>query len=129
MCRSFVVGGNPTAQQRQAHRRIEECFEIIEKMIEPGIPCRSVYEQAIQMLHGFEGWSFDHHLGHGIGLNHHERPRINPGWDDTFKTGDVFTLEPGLYGTGLRAGLRLEEIYHLSASGLSKLTTFPRKLI
>ena len=40
----------------------------------------------------------------------------------------MFTAEPGLYGPDLRAGLRIEEIYHLTESGLEKLTTFPTEL-
>ena len=54
--------------------------------------------------------------------------RLNPEWDDTLDTGDVFTVEPGLYGPELRAGLRIEEMYYLTESGLQKLTTFPTDL-
>jgi Xaa-Pro dipeptidase len=80
------------------------------------------------MLEGFGGWSFPHHLGHGIGLSAHESPYLNPHWDDRFQAGDVFTVEPGLYGTDLAPGVRVEEIYHLSASGLRRLTRFPTGL-
>ena len=43
------------------------------------------------MLDGFSGWTFKHHLGHGIGLCNHEAPRLNPRWNDTLEVGDVFT--------------------------------------
>jgi Xaa-Pro aminopeptidase len=46
-------------------------------------------------------------------------------WNDHFESGDVFALEPGMYGSELQAGLRIEEIYHLSETGLNKLTKLP----
>jgi Xaa-Pro aminopeptidase len=80
---------------------------------------------AHKMLDGHHGWRFFHHLGHGIGLSSHEAPRLNPNWDESFQVGDVFTLEPGLYGDELQAGLRIEENYLLTAAGPEKLSSFP----
>ncbi|MFH1921189.1 MAG: Xaa-Pro peptidase family protein [Planctomycetota bacterium] len=125
MCRSFVVGGEPSAPQIEAHRRVMEVLERVEETAKPGTDCAALYQEARAMLDGYQGWSFPHHLGHGIGLCAHESPRLNPHWDDTLEPGDVFTAEPGLYGEDLRAGLRVEEIYHVSESGLETLTSFP----
>jgi Xaa-Pro aminopeptidase len=128
MCRSFVVGRQPTAEQADARERILAVLRHVERTARPGVSCRQLYADAVGQLEGYRGWSFPHHLGHGIGLSAHEAPRLNPEWDDTFQVGDVFTAEPGLYGPVLRAGLRIEEIYHLTATGLKKLTTFPTEL-
>jgi Xaa-Pro aminopeptidase len=128
MCRSFVVGGAPSTRQTKALQRIREVHTLLEELIVPGISCPELYRRANKMLDGYEGWSFKHHAGHGIGLSNHEAPRINPHWNDTLQIGDVIALEPGLYGADLRAGLRIEEVYHLSATGLKKLTTFPTEL-
>ncbi|HET6575958.1 MAG TPA: Xaa-Pro peptidase family protein [Fimbriiglobus sp.] len=128
MCRSFVVGRLPSTEQTDARERILAVLRYVERTAQPGVSCRQLYADAATQLEGYRGWSFPHHLGHGIGLSAHEAPRLNPEWDDTFQVGDVFTAEPGLYGPDLRAGLRIEEIYHLTETGLEKLTTFPTEL-
>jgi len=128
MCRSFVVGGQPSPLQIEAHQRVMEVQKLVVEQARPGASCAAIYEEARAMLEGYRGWAFPHHLGHGIGLCAHEAPRLNPHWDDTLQVGDVFTAEPGLYGEDLRAGVRVEEIYHVSESGVEKLTSFPTEL-
>ena len=80
------------------------------------------------MLDGQHGWRFFHHLGHGIGLFPHEAPRLNPNWDDVFEVGDVFTVEPGLYGEDLNAGIRIEHNYLVTEGGLERLSQYPTDL-
>jgi Xaa-Pro aminopeptidase len=128
MCRSFIVGRQPTPAQADARERILTVLQFVEQTVRTGMSCRQLYADAAGQLEGYRGWSFPHHLGHGIGLGAHEAPRLNPEWDDMFQVGDVFTAEPGLYGPDLSAGLRIEEIYHLTEAGLEKLTTFPTEL-
>ena len=126
LCRSFVVGAEPTDLQLSAHRRIAGVLEYVEKTVRPGVSCLKLFEDARTMLEDNEyGWEFFHHLGHGIGLGGHEAPRLNPYWNDTFAEGDVFTAEPGLYGRDLRGGIRLEHNYVVTEDGLDRLSTFP----
>ncbi len=127
MCRTLIVGSASSAQ-REAHAKILEVLADVESAAEPGASCRRLYESAKSLLEGFRGWSFPHHLGHGIGMGQHEAPRLNPHWDDTLQVGDVFTVEPGLYSPELRAGVRVEQVYHLSPQGLEVLTAFPTGL-
>lgn len=122
LCRSYVVGGRGSDLQEAARARLLETFSHIEPLLRPGASCREIFAAAFEMLDGYRGWSFPHHLGHGIGLCPHESPRLNPHWDDTLQPGDVFTLEPGLYAPELRAGVRIEENYWLSDSGALKLS-------
>lgn len=129
MCRSFVVGAEPTKLQREARDMVLTVLERIETLIEPGITCRELYEEAAGLLKNERGWMFPHHLGHGIGMSQHEAPRLNPHWDDTLQIGDVFTLEPGLYHPELKAGVRIEQIYHLSEQGVDLLTEYPTELV
>lgn len=125
LCRTFAVGAEPSAAQAAAHGRVLEVLAHIEQSARPGVSCRRLYTEAHDMLDGFRGWSFPHHLGHGIGLHAHEAPRLNPNWNDTLRVGDVFTLEPGLYGEELRAGVRIEQDYLLTDEGLARLSHFP----
>jgi Xaa-Pro aminopeptidase len=128
MCRSFVIGREPTDLQLAASQRIDETIAALEAMIRPGVRCQALYDLSVEMLDGYRGWKFWHHLGHGIGLNPHEAPRLNPHWDDSFQIGDVFTMEPGLYAEELRAGLRIEHDYALTENGLVRLSQFPSAL-
>ncbi len=123
MSRALAVNGQPTAIQLDAHARVCAALAHVEASVKPGVSCRELFEQVRQMLTVKEGWSYPHHLGHGVGLEPHEGPRLNPNWDDTFAVGDVFTAEPGLYGEELAFGMRLEQVYHLSATGLERLTS------
>jgi len=128
MCRSFVVGGAPSGAQREGHERVMQVLEHIEANARTGTRCRDLFEHARRTLDGYRGWSFPHHLGHGIGLSPHESPRLNPHYDDTLTVGDVFTAEPGLYHDELRVGLRIEHIYHVTDTGLERLTRFATDL-
>jgi len=129
LCRSFAVGGKPSAAQREAYCLIMDVFAYIEAAVRPGKSCRELYEEVHGMLDGRHGWSFPHHLGHGIGLNPHEAPRLNPNWDDVFQEGDTFTTEPGLYGDDLKGGIRIEQNYLITANGVTKLSAFSTEMV
>jgi Xaa-Pro aminopeptidase len=66
---------------------------------------------------------FFHGLGHGVGLEVHERPWISRAGDDLVE-GDVITLEPGLYRAGY-GGVRLEDILLVTVNGNEVVTQYP----
>jgi Xaa-Pro dipeptidase len=123
-CRAVAVNRRPTPAQLDAWKRIVEVLDMVRQEVRPGVRCRAIFDRAQQMLDRAKPTAvFDHHLGHGIGLFPHEAPHLNPNWDDVFEVGDTFTAEPGLYGDELRAGIRLEENYHVTATGVDVLTS------
>ncbi len=128
-CRTFAVGRQPTDAQARAWEDLDALFPRLEAAVAPGVPAASVFRLADEYLRerGYAG--LVHHLGHGIGLAPHEAPQLNPAYDAVFAVGDVFTMEPGVYGPELRAGIRLEEDYLLAEDGLVRLTSFPRSLV
>ena len=67
-----------------------------------------------------------HSLGHGIGLEVHERPHLGR-LSDPLIEGDVVTIEPGCYRRGF-GGCRLEDLVVVTATGYELLTDFPYEL-
>lgn len=128
-CRAIAVDRKPTDAQRRAWQAVMGVFPIVERMARPGVRCREIFSAADEHLKaaGYKGMT--HHLGHGVGLQPHEYPHLNPKWDDVLMEGEVFTAEPGVYGPEIAGGIRLENQYHVTASGVSNLTPFPMELV
>ena len=67
------------------------------------------------------GKQFVHGLGHGLGLEVHELPRLSPRTGDVLAIGDVVTIEPGIYIEGCK-GMRIEDDYLITGEGAVCLT-------
>ncbi len=71
---------------------------------------------------------FGHGLGHGLGLETHEAPRMSTESTDTLARGNVVTVEPGVYLEG-RAGIRIEDNVVVTDAGIENFTRFRKDLI
>ena len=67
------------------------------------------------------GDNFGHSLGHGVGLEIHENPRVGPRSPDVLELNTVFTVEPGIYLSGW-GGIRIEDIVILREDGAVPLS-------
>ncbi len=128
-CRTFSVDRNPTDDQLKALQAVVGALGVVEKLARPGAKCLDIFNAVDEHLLQTVGRKQVHHLGHGIGLSPHEFPHLNPKWNDTLLEGEVFTAEPGVYGPELRGGIRIENQYLVTQSGVKNLLNFPIDLV
>jgi Xaa-Pro dipeptidase len=74
------------------------------------------------------GYEVLHGLGHSVGLDIHEDPRLSPESDATLAAGNAVTVEPGVYLAG-SGGVRIEDLVIVAENGPEVLTTFTKELV
>ena len=85
--------------------------------IKPGIRGKEIQDLAVKVISdaGY-GDYFKHGLGHGVGLQIHERPNFSRGYDKPCPLGSVVTDEPGIYLPG-KFGIRVEDTGVITEDG------------
>ena len=126
--RTMVVG-RASAEQREIHEVVRVANERASTTVRAGITGRDADAIARHYIDraGF-GELFGHSLGHGIGLEVHEAPRLARTAEGVLAEGAVVTIEPGIYRPGW-GGVRIEDDVVLGAEGPHILTQFPRELM
>jgi Xaa-Pro dipeptidase len=119
---TLAVGGKPNAEQKRLYDLCMAAMAAGEKVLRAEVKCLSVYNAVHRVFEdaGVAG-AFPHHAGHGLGLTHPEDPYLVRGATQTLLTGDVITLEPGLYVDGV-GGIRIEHNYLITPSGYERLS-------
>ena len=124
-----VVLGRATAEQREAYEVVRAAQAVAVSEVRAGMSGRDADALARSYIDR-AGWggAFGHSLGHGIGLEVHEAPRLARTSDAPLGAGAVVTVEPGVYRPGW-GGVRIEDDVYLGETGPEVLTHFPRDLI
>ncbi len=128
LTRTVYVGRAP-ARVRRWYGAVLEAQGAAREAVRPGAPSGAVDAAARSVLQrsGF-GQYFVHSTGHGIGLEIHEDPRLARGQEKPLETGNVVTLEPGIYVEGV-GGIRIEDDVLVTPNGAEILTTPSRDLL
>jgi len=132
--RTVVKGSAPEAL-RKMYRAVAAGQECAFRLIREGADGDAVHRevQATLEKHGFRTGEVDgrmqgffHGTGHGLGLEVHELPRVSK-TPATLHTGNVVTVEPGLYYPGV-GGVRIEDVVVVTERGCTNLTAYPKTL-
>jgi Xaa-Pro aminopeptidase len=126
--RTFATGPLPDELQRAYEVCLDAQLAGLEA-VKPGASGPGVDSAARDKIEaaGF-GEAFGHGLGHGIGLLVHEDPRLAQESRSTLAVGNVVTVEPGIYLSGL-GGIRIEDLVVVQEDGPEILTGFSKDLI
>jgi Xaa-Pro aminopeptidase len=124
--RTFATGPLPP-ELEHAYATCLEAQQASLAALRPGAACRDVDSIARAMLDR-AGYEVLHNLGHSIGLEVHEDPRLGKSSEDTVKAASVFTVEPGIYLAGL-GGVRIEDLVIVGPDGPEVVTAFTKELV
>ncbi|MBR4196311.1 MAG: aminopeptidase P family protein [Synergistaceae bacterium] len=119
--RNFALG-HASDKAREINAILLRAHHEAVKALRPGVKGADVDAVARKVIadSGY-GDKFVHGLGHGLGLEVHESPRLSRTSEDTLMAGDVVTVEPGIYIEGF-GGLRIEDDYLITEDGCECLT-------
>jgi len=139
-----VSKGQPPAEITKLYEITRRAQDVGIKALRPGITGREVHELVEDVIweagydtlrpgqqrskNGGAPRGFIHGTGHGVGLEIHELPTIGRAGTTPLLTGDVVTVEPGIYLPEL-GGVRLEDMLVITETGSRNLTRAPRQLV
>jgi Xaa-Pro dipeptidase len=124
----MAVAGEPTSLQREIHRVVLKAHDVAIDAVRAGVTAGSVDAAARGVIDAQNfGDRFIHRTGHGLGLEAHEDPSLEPGSTLVLEAGMVATIEPGIYIEGW-GGVRIEDDVVVEAGGCRLLTQADRSL-
>jgi Xaa-Pro aminopeptidase len=108
-CTRTFVFGEPDSLQKERHALVSEAYRVGISAARAGIAGKDTDAAARRVIEEAGlGEAFMHGLGHGVGLEIHETPRLAPSSKDILRKGSVVTIEPGIYIAGW-GGIRIED--------------------
>jgi len=132
MTRTFCVGPIP-GELRRVHADVYEAFTRVRDAVRPGTTAKS-YQALVCDVFEAKGYAttrsepktlsgYVHLLGHGVGLDIHEKPSFSPlpQNEDLIEAGDVVAIEPGLYFPEREIGVRIEDTFAVGENGVETL--------
>jgi len=126
MTRTVCVG-TPPPKFREVYATVLAAQEAALAVVRAGMVASEADKTARTVIEA-AGYTLPHGLGHGVGLEIHEWPALNPRNPEPLPAEAVVTIEPGIYLPG-EFGVRIEDMVQLSNDGCRNLTKSPKELI
>jgi Xaa-Pro aminopeptidase len=126
--RTFATG-DPGEESRTVYEVVRQAQLSALEAIRAGVTGEDVDGAARKVIDdaGY-GDHFGHALGHGVGLEVHEGPRLSQRSDDVLAPGEVVTVEPGIYLPG-KLGVRIEDLVVVTGEGRRIYSSLPKELL
>ncbi|MFL5900840.1 MAG: aminopeptidase P family protein [Solirubrobacterales bacterium] len=125
--RTFATG-EPGERAREVYETVREAQESALAAVRVGERAEAVDKVARDLIGAAgHGERFGHGLGHGVGLEVHEEPRVSQRSEDVLGAGEVVTIEPGIYLPG-ELGVRIEDLVVVTEDGHRNLSGLPKGL-
>lgn len=126
--RTFATGDGLDARDGEIYAVVLEAQLAALAAVRPG-PLGKEVDAVARAIIDAAGHSehFGHGLGHGVGMDVHEAPRLSRQGDVALAPGHVVTVEPGVYVPG-RVGVRIEDLAVVTEEGCEVLTRLPKEL-
>lgn len=128
MTRTLVVG-KASPKQREIYNIVLEANKAVIESVKEDITCFELDSIARDIItnRGYGNY-FRHGLGHGVGREIHEMPRVSPKSNEVLKKGMIITDEPGIYIENF-GGVRIEDLLVVTENGCKVLSNSPKELI
>jgi Xaa-Pro aminopeptidase len=126
--RTFATGDDVDPRDARVYEVVRQAQEAALAAVRAGASARDVDSVARDLITAAgHGEHFGHGLGHGVGAEVHEGPRLSQRSDATLEAGQVVTVEPGVYVPGA-VGVRIEDLVVVTETGTEVLTSLPKDL-
>jgi Xaa-Pro aminopeptidase len=127
-CTRTYATGDADPRDREVYDLVLRAQEAALAAVRPGPTGREIDAVARDIIHAAgHGEHFGHGLGHGVGLEVHEGPRLSKQGEDALAPGMVVTVEPGVYVPGA-VGVRIEDLVVVTDDGAEVLSSLPKAL-
>ena len=126
--RTYGTGGEVDPRDREVYELVLRAQEEALAAVRPGPTGREVDAVARAIIDAAgHAEHFGHGLGHGVGLEVHEGPRLSKQGEDALAAGNVVTVEPGVYVPGA-VGVRIEDLVIVTDDGAEVVSSLPKDL-
>ena len=124
-----VALGQPSEEMRKVYETVLRAQTMSEEALKAGKKGNEIDKIARDYINarGYAG-RFGHGLGHSVGIDIHENPRLSQNCKEILSAGIVITVEPGIYLPGI-GGVRIENTCLVKENGCAPLTTADKQLI
>lgn len=127
-CTRTFATGDLDARDRSVYELVLRAQRAALEAVRPGPTGRELDAVARTIIEAAgHGEHFGHGLGHGVGLEIHEGPRLSKQGEDALAAGMVVTVEPGVYVPGA-VGVRIEDLVIVTDDGAEVVSTLPKEL-